>query len=138
MFKSGTSKKELEQLGNASTIIAKNALLEGNLETIGNLRIEGRLVGNINCKAKVAMGDSSLVEGNIVSQNAEIAGRVKGLLEISGLLILKPTAIIDGDIVAGKIMLETGAVFNGNCKMGATIKEINIGEGKVYREAQTA
>ena len=138
MFKSGTSKKELEQLGNASTILAKNALLEGNLETIGNLRIEGKLVGNNNCKAKVAMGDSSFVEGNIVSQNAEIAGRVKGHIEIAGLLILKPTAIIDGDIVAGKIMLETGAIFNGNCKMGATIKEINIGEGKIYREAQTA
>ena len=138
MFKSGTSKKELEQLGNASTIIAKNAVLEGNLETIGNLRIEGKLVGNILCKAKVAMGDSSLVEGDIVSQNAEIAGCVKGHLAIAGLLILKPTAVIDGDIVAGKIMLETGAIFNGNCKMGAAVKEINIGEGKVYREAKTA
>jgi cytoskeletal protein CcmA (bactofilin family) len=138
MFKSGTSKKELEQLGNASTIIAKNAILEGNMETVGNLRIEGKLVGNIRCKAKVAMGDSSLVEGDIITQNAEIAGRVKGNLDISGLLILKPTAIIDGNITAGKIMLETGAVFNGNCKMGDTVKEINIGEGKVYREFKTA
>ncbi len=138
MFKSGTSKKELEQLGSASTIIARNAVLEGNMETVGNLRIEGKLVGNIRCKAKVAMGDSSLVEGDILSQNAEIAGTVKGNLDISGLLILKPTAIIDGNITAGKIMLETGAVFNGNCKMGATVKEINIGEGKVYREFKTA
>ena len=56
MFKSGTSKKELEQLGNSSTIIAKNAVLEGNLETIGNLRIEGKVVGSILCKAKMAMG----------------------------------------------------------------------------------
>ncbi len=138
MFKTGTSKKELEELGSASTIIAKNATLEGNLETAGNLRIEGRLVGNIRCKAKVAMGESSLVEGDIFTQNAEIAGRVKGHLEIAGLLILKPTAIIDGDIIAGKIMLETGATFNGNCKMGAAVKEINIGEGKVYREFKTA
>ena len=138
MFKSGTSKKELEQLGNTSTIIAKSALLEGNLETIGNLRIEGKLIGNIRCKAKVAMGDASLVEGNILTQNAEIAGKVIGQLEVADLLILKSTAIIDGDIIAGKIMLETGAIFNGNCKMGATIKEINIGDGKIYREAKTA
>ncbi len=138
MFKSGASKKELEQLGNTSTIIAKSAVLDGNLETAGNLRIEGKLSGNIRCKAKVAMGDSSYVEGNIVTQNAEIAGKIKGLLEVADLLILKSTAIIDGDIVAGKIMIETGAVFNGTCKMGATIKEINIGEGKVYREAKTA
>ena len=138
MFKSGASKKELEQLGNTSTIIAKSATLDGNLETAGNLRVEGKLVGNICCKAKVAMGDSSVVEGNISTQNAEIAGKVKGQLEVADLLILKSTAVIDGDIVAGKIMIETGAVFNGTCKMGATIKEINIGEGKVYREAKTA
>ncbi len=138
MFKSGASKKELEQLGNTSTIIAKSAALDGNLETIGNLRIEGQVTGNIKCKAKVAMGDSSIVEGNIITQNAEIAGKVKGQLEVTDLLILKSSAVIDGDIVAGKIMIETGAVFNGTCKMGTAIKEINIGEGKVYREAQTA
>lgn len=138
MFKSGASKKELEQLGNTSTFVAKSATLDGNLETTGNLRIEGKLVGNIRCKAKVAMGDSSVVEGNITTQNAEIAGKIKGQLEVADLLILKSTAIIEGDIVAGKIMVETGAVFNGTCKMGATIKEISIGEGKVYREAKTA
>lgn len=135
MFKSGTSKKELEHLGNTSTIIAKGAALEGNMETAGNLRVEGKLTGSIRCKAKVAMGESSVVEGNITTQNAEIAGRVKGQLQVADLLILKASAVIDGDIIAGKIMVETGAIFNGNCKMGATIKEINIGEGKVYREA---
>jgi cytoskeletal protein CcmA (bactofilin family) len=138
MFKSGTSKKELEQLGNSSTIIAKNAVLDGNMETIGNLRIEGKLMGNIRCKAKIAMGDASFVDGNIVTQNAEIAGRIKGQLEVSDLLILKSTAIIDGDIIAGKIMVEAGAIFNGSCKMGAAVKEINIGEGKIYREVKTA
>ncbi|HSZ24716.1 MAG TPA: polymer-forming cytoskeletal protein [Cytophagaceae bacterium] len=138
MFKSDASKKELEQLGNASTIIAKNAVIEGNMETVGNLRIEGKLVGHIRCKAKVAMGDSSLIEGNIVTQNAEIAGCIKGQIEVTDLLILKPTAVIEGDIIAGKIMIEVGAIFNGTCKMGVAIKEINIGEGKIYREAKTA
>ena len=138
MFKSGTSKKELEQLGNTSTIIAKSAVLEGNLEIVGNLRLEGKLIGNISCKAKIAMGESSFVQGNITTQNAEIAGKIKGQLEVIDLLILKPSAIIEGDIVAGKIMIEAGAIFNGSCKMGATINEINIGEGTIYREAKTA
>lgn len=138
MFKSGTSKKELEQLGTSSTIIAKKASIEGNIETDGNIRIEGNVKGDIRCKSKLAMGDASYVEGNIVTQNAEIAGKVKGTLEVADLLILKPSAKIDGDIIAGKMIIEAGAVFNGSCKMGAAIKEINIGEGKIYREAQTA
>jgi len=138
MFKSGTSKKEIEMLGNSSTILAKNASLEGNLETIGNLRLEGKITGNIACKAKVVMSDTSFIQGNITTQNAEIAGNVKGNIEVIDLLILKSTAVIEGDIFAGKIMVETGASFNGSCKMGASINEISIGNGNTYREAKTA
>jgi cytoskeletal protein CcmA (bactofilin family) len=138
MFKSNTSKKELEQLSTSSTIVAKGATFEGNMETHGNLRVEGRIVGNIKCKAKVALGDSAIIEGNVITQNAEIAGHIKGQIEVTDVLLLKSTAVIDGDIIAGKIMVEAGAIFNGKCKMGVVVKEINLGEGKGYTEAKTA
>jgi cytoskeletal protein CcmA (bactofilin family) len=128
MFNKNESKKDIEQLSNSSTIIGKGTVLEGNIETLGNIRIEGNVIGNIKCKSKVAIGDSSKIEGNVISQNAEIAGEVKGTLEISEVLILKPTALIHGDIIANKLIIESGAAFNGECKMGAVIKEIKIGE----------
>jgi cytoskeletal protein CcmA (bactofilin family) len=53
---------------------------------------------------------------------------VKGRIEVSELLVLKATAVIHGDIVAGKLVVESGAVFNGTCKMGAAVKEIKIAE----------
>lgn len=127
MFKKDTTKKELEQLSNASTIIGKGTVLEGNIETLGNLRIEGKAIGNVKSKSKIALGDSSLVEGNIIAQNAEIAGEVKGTLEVSDLLILKSGSVIHGDITTNRIIIESGASFNGQCKMGA-VKEIIIGE----------
>ncbi|MDZ7650830.1 MAG: polymer-forming cytoskeletal protein [Cytophagales bacterium] len=76
----------------------------------------------------MALGHSSHVEGNIIAQNADIEGEVKGKLEVSELLILKATAKIHGDIITGKLVVEPGAAFNGSCKMGAVIKEIKIGE----------
>jgi cytoskeletal protein CcmA (bactofilin family) len=127
MFKKDTTKKELEQLSNASTIIGKGTVLEGNIETLGNLRIEGKAIGNVKSKSKIALGDSSIVEGNIIAQNAEIAGEVKGTLEVSDLLILKSGSVIHGDIITNRIIIESGASFNGQCKMGA-VKEIIIGE----------
>jgi cytoskeletal protein CcmA (bactofilin family) len=133
MFKKDTSKKELEQLSNSSTIIGKGTILEGNIETLGNLRIEGRAVGNVKSKSKIALGDSSIVEGNIIAQNAEIAGEVKGFIEVSDLLILKSGSIIHGDIITNRIIIESGASFNGQCKMGA-VKEIIIGEGNRRQE----
>jgi cytoskeletal protein CcmA (bactofilin family) len=44
------------------------------------------------------------------------------------LLVLKSTAVVNGDIVTGEMIVETGAVFNGSCKMGTPSKEIKITE----------
>ena len=103
-------------------------MLEGNIETYGNIRIEGKVIGNVKSKSKVALGNASHVAGNIVAQNADIEGEVKGKLEVSELLVLKATAVINGDIITGKLVVEPGAVFNGTCKMGAASKDIKLGE----------
>ncbi len=132
------AKKEIEQLSNSSTIVGKGTVMEGNIETFGNVRIEGKVIGNIKTKSKAAIGDSARIEGTILAQNAEIAGEVKGLVEVSELLVLKSTAIIHGDIVTNKMVVEAGATFNGMCKMGATIKEINIGEQGERSNERTA
>jgi cytoskeletal protein CcmA (bactofilin family) len=63
----------------------------------------------------------------VLAQNAEVAGHISGSVEITEVLILKPTAVIDGDIVTNKLIVESGATFNGSCKMGVKSKEIKIG-----------
>ena len=120
-------KKVAEEISNSSNIIGKGTLVEGNLETYGNIRVEGQVIGNIKTKSKVALGQSSRVEGNILAQNAEVAGEVSGTVEVTELLLLKSSAVISGDIITNKLIVESGATFNGGCKMGGTIKEIKIG-----------
>ena len=126
MFSSKEDQKVAQELSNSSNIIGKGTTLTGDIESYGNIRIEGRVVGNIKTKSKVALGKSSQVEGNIIAQNAEIEGTVKGKIEISDVLTLKPTSVINGDILTNKIIVESGASFNGACKMGVTVKEIQI------------
>ncbi len=128
MFTNKEDKKVAEQISNSSNNIGKGTVLEGNVETFGNIRIEGKVVGNIKSKSKVVLGQSSFVDGNILAQNAEIEGEVKGVLEVTELLVLKPTAVIHGDITANKLIIESGATFNGGVKMGGAMKEIKIGE----------
>ena len=128
MLTSKEQKRVAEEISNSSNTIGKGTVLEGNIETYGNIRIEGKVIGNVKSKSKVALGNSSHVEGNIIAQNADIEGEVKGRIEVTELLVLKTTAIINGDIVTGKLVVETGAVFNGTCKMGAAVKDIKIGE----------
>lgn len=123
-------KKELEELSNASNHLGKGTIISGNIESYGNIRIEGEITGDLVTKSKVVLGDSGKVLGKVLAQNAEISGEVKGIIEVSDLLILKPTAIINGDIITNKLVVENGAQFNGSCKMGAIIKEITLGENK--------
>lgn len=126
MLNSKEQKRAAEELSSSSNTIGKGTFLEGNIETYGNIRIEGRIRGDVKSKSKVALGNLSHVEGNIIAQNADIEGEVRGKLDVAELLVLKATAVVHGDISTGKLVVEPGAAFNGTCKMGATIKEIKI------------
>ena len=136
MFNNKQEKMTAEEISNSSNIVGKGSFVEGNIESFGNIRVEGRIKGNVKSKSKVALGKSSHVEGNILAQNAEIAGEVTGTLEITEMLILKPSAVIHGDIVTNKLIVESGSAFNGTCKMGVSLKEIKIGENGQSKQKQ--
>ena len=70
MFKSKENSNVAQDLNNVSNIIGKGTSLEGDIEAFGNIGIEGKLTGNLKTKSKVALGKSSVVEGNILAQNA--------------------------------------------------------------------
>jgi cytoskeletal protein CcmA (bactofilin family) len=131
MITTKEQKRVADEISNSSNVIGKGTVLEGNIETYGNIRIEGKIIGNIKSKSKIALGSSSHVEGNITAQNADIEGEVKGKIDISELLVLKATAVVHGDISTGKLVVEPGAVFNGSCRMGAAIKDIKLGENGI-------
>lgn len=123
LFNNKAERQEEVQMSNSSNIIGKGTAITGDLETFGNIRIDGKVTGNVRSKSKVALGDGSVVEGNIFSQNAEVSGEVIGKLDITDVLVLKPSAVINGDIYAGRLIIESGATFNGNCQMGDKAKD---------------
>jgi cytoskeletal protein CcmA (bactofilin family) len=135
MITTKEQKRAAEEISNSSNVIGKGTVLEGNIETHGNMRIEGKIIGNVRSRSKIALGSTSHVEGNIAAQNADIEGEGRGRVEVAEMLVLKATAIIHGDILTGKLVVEPGAVFNGSCKMGAAIKDIKLGENgnRAYR-----
>ena len=121
-----TKREQVEQ-SNSSNHINKGTVITGDIETFGNIRIDGRIKGDIRSQAKVALGPSAVVEGNIFAQNADIEGEVKGNIEVIELLQLHATGTIQGDISTGKLQIAAGASFNGKCQMGeanATHKRI--------------
>jgi cytoskeletal protein CcmA (bactofilin family) len=137
MFKNKQESIAVQDASNSSNIIGKGTIVEGNIETYGNIRVEGKVMGSVKSKSKIALGQSSYVDGNIIAQNAEISGEVKGVVEVTDQLILRPTAVISGDIITNKLIVESGATFNGGCKMGVAQKEIKIGPNGQTKPSDT-
>ena len=123
----GNDGKASAEYANSNNIIGQGSTFRGNIETYGNLRVEGRIIGDVKSKSKVAVGQSAVIEGNIHSQVAEIEGEVKGSVEVSDLLVLKPNCKINGDINTNKLVVESGAMFDGKCNMGKAAKKVEFG-----------
>jgi len=100
------------------TSISEGTTLDGQIKIEGDIKIEGTVKGTVTSKGKVIISGTGKVEGDIICQSAEIAGNVGGKLKVADILYLKGNATIDGDINTGKLVIENGVKFNGNCTMG--------------------
>jgi cytoskeletal protein CcmA (bactofilin family) len=105
-------------------LIGGGTKIIGDINSIGDIRIDGHLTGNVSTNGKFVLGQNGVVDGNINSSNADISGEVKGKVNVVETLSLKRSARVNGDIVTGKLVIESGALFNGNCNMGAKVKNM--------------
>lgn len=116
-------------------IIGAGTTIEGDITTNGDMRIDGSLTGTINVKGKLVVGPSGMVEGEIICQNADVSGTIKGKIGVAELLSLKSSSKLNGDIITNKIAVEPGAAFSGSCSMGGVVKDI---KGGTAEKAQLA
>lgn len=126
MFNAKTKSAGGDAPGGSTTIIGAGTTINGNIESTGDIRIDGTLIGNLTSKAKVLVGAEGVIEGSIKGKNGDILGKVTGQIDIREVLQLRGKCIIDGDIFAGKLEVEPTATFNGRCHMGANVVELNV------------
>ncbi len=110
--------------GTVINMIGVGTIITGDVNSNGDLRIDGTLKGSVSTEGKVVLGKNGVIEGDVVCNNADIAGEIKAKITVSQLLTLKSTAKLKGDIITNKLSIEPGAVFSGSCSMGAVIKDI--------------
>ncbi|MFH1159890.1 MAG: polymer-forming cytoskeletal protein [bacterium] len=104
-------------------LLGSGTTVKGDIRLNGDFRIDGTLIGTIDCKGKIVVGSSGIIEGEIVCQNADFSGQVKASVKVTELLSLKETARFTGDIVTNKLAIEPGAKFSGSCQMESAPRE---------------
>lgn len=98
--------------------------IKGDIVCKGDIRIDGKLIGDLTSEGKVVVGEQGLIEGNVVCAYATVFGSMKVNIKVNELLTLKSTANLVGEITTNKLQIEPGANFSGSCKMGAVVKGI--------------
>ena len=111
--------------------IVEGTNIEGDIKSDSNIRIDGYVKGTIQIKGRLVLGPNGKIDGEVICKNADIEGKLNGIIEVDELLSLKSTAKLQGEISTNKLSIEPGAIFSGNCKMGAVLKDISDTEEKL-------
>ncbi len=132
VFKSDKSNMVNYNSGNQSperlNRIVEGTIIEGDIKSDSNIRIDGYVKGTINVKGRLVLGLTGKIDGNIFCKNADLEGKLNGTIEVDELLSLKTTAKLQGEISTNKLSIEPGAIFSGNCKMGAVLKDLSTSD----------
>jgi cytoskeletal protein CcmA (bactofilin family) len=105
----------------AINLISNGTEITGDINSSGDIRIDGSLVGNLKTKGKVVIGPTGRAKGELFCKNIEVSGTIEGKLAVEQLLNLKSTSKINGEIITTRLSIEPGAKFTGTCKMSEDV-----------------
>lgn len=89
----------------------------GELKFINSLRIDGKFEGKISSNDELIIGEKGEVNAEIEAGVVSISGAVKGTIKAKNKVELLPNAKVNANITTKHLVINEGALFNGNCAM---------------------
>lgn len=119
------------------TLIGANTELNGDINSKGIVRIDGRVSGNVIIQGDLFIGEAAYIKGDISASNVHIAGNVEGNIISKSIVKLLSTARLIGDIQVKTFICEEGSFFDGNCKMleASASKAVLMGKKKDFKKS---
>ena len=113
--------KEVQAILN---LLSEGVIVEGNIQTPRDIRIDGTLVGTVYADGRLILGPSSHVTGKVNSPNIDVFGSVEGDIVSTGIVVLRAKSKVKGTLSTATMVVEAWAVFNGECNMIASTKGV--------------
>ncbi|HZG85013.1 polymer-forming cytoskeletal protein [Paenibacillus sp.] len=111
------ARKASKNVSATDTFIGEGTVVEGKIVTSASLRIEGTVVGDIECQGDVFIGEKAQVRSIIAARSVFAAGKIEGSVLTKGKLTITSKGRVDGDIVVGSLHVSEGGVLRGQCAM---------------------
>lgn len=112
--------------GTEPSIISASLKVTGNLESDAEIRLDGKVEGDVRAKV-ITIGESASLIGSLRGETVTVAGKVEGKIEGRSVIVAK-TAHITGDIIHESLQIEAGAYVDGHCRP-------QFGKSEIKRES---
>ena len=112
--------------GELNGFLDRGAMFKGELEFEDTMRIDGRFNGRITSKNEIVVGESAQIEGEIHVGRVAISGTVIGKIVADQRVEIHRNGKVYSDIDTPALIIEEGAIFQGNCVMGEKSRVNNV------------
>jgi cytoskeletal protein CcmA (bactofilin family) len=122
----------MRDLGQPNAAAALNAMLgagsvfEGKLHFEGQVRIDGTFTGEITTTDLLVIGEGAKVSATINCGSVEVKGDITGNIIASESITLRATAHVQADIYSPSLIIDKGAVFEGNTRMTSAGRDMSM------------
>lgn len=106
--------------GNSHNSLVQGTRIKGDITAASDLRIDGEIDGNVQCDARLVIGPTGKIEGEVTCKDAVIEGIFSGKIRVADTLSIRENASVEGEIRYGKIVVQPGAKLNGDVRMNGS------------------
>ena len=112
-------KTKKRERASVETVVGEGSQLDGKIVVADGIRIDGTLTGHLEVGGNLRIGRQGKVAAEVTcAKDVVVAGRIEGNLSCDGEIRLETSAIVIGDVQAGTMVVEEGAVLRGFVSVG--------------------
>ena len=123
--------------GDLNGFLDRGSSFKGELEFEDTMRIDGRFNGRIHSKNELIVGESAHIEGDIHVGRVAISGTVVGKIVADQRVEIHRNGKVYSDVDTPALIIEEGAIFQGNCVMGERDRGVKGGSVTAIVKAQS-
>ncbi|MCC7103727.1 MAG: polymer-forming cytoskeletal protein [Chloroflexi bacterium] len=102
------------------SVIGEQTTVDGSFKSESSIRVRGRVQGEIESRNEIYIEEGATVTAKVTATSITVSGQVDGQIHCSGRLEIRPSGRVTGEINAGTLVMQEGAFFEGQLKMGRT------------------
>lgn len=111
------AKPQAQPRSGEATFVGQGSRFEGRLVADNDVEVTGELSGTVEGKGQVLVLEGSKVEAVVHARVVVVAGQLVGDVSADEKIELRPSATLQGNITAPRIVIQDGATFEGQVFM---------------------